>query len=145
MVCVVDRAIASAYPPKIRSARRSIHVRGVCAIHEATYETVHSHRNPRLRKNHHHPRARKRRDYSTVPEAATDVIAQEAKRGNSAPWRRPDFIDMIIALQKQRQIETADNGGAAQFHDRSPVCTYALSVFLGFAAISMRCLRRRRG
>ena len=72
--------------------------------------------------------------FSTVPEAATDVIAQEAKRGNSAPWRRPDFIDMIIALQKQRQIETADNGGAAQFHDRSPVCTYALSVFLGFAA-----------
>ena len=71
--------------------------------------------------------------FSTVPEAATDVIAQEEKRGNSEPWRRPDFIDKIIALQKKRQIEASDEAGAVQFHDRSPVCTHALTLFLGFA------------
>jgi predicted ATPase len=71
--------------------------------------------------------------HSTVPEAATDVIALEAKLGNPEPWRSPDFIDKIIALQRRRQIKAAGDGGAAQFHDRSPVCTHALSAFLGFA------------
>lgn len=71
--------------------------------------------------------------FSTVPEAATDVIALETEFGNPEPWRKTDFIDKIIALQKQRQIEASDRAGTVQFHDRSPVCTFALSVFLGFA------------
>ena len=75
-------------------------------------------------------------DHSTVPEAATDVIGLEVKRGNPAPWRQPDFIDKIIALQKRRQIEAVGNDGGVQFHDRSPVCTYALSTFLSFAPSS---------
>lgn len=70
--------------------------------------------------------------YSTVPEAATDVIAVEIALGNPEPWRSPDFIGKIIAIQRQRQLEATD-GGALQFHDRSPVCTYALATFLGFA------------
>jgi predicted ATPase len=69
----------------------------------------------------------------TVQEAATDVIALETQLGNAEPWRRPDFIDNIIALQRQRLVDAPDHEGAAQFHDRSPVCTYALSTFLGFA------------
>jgi predicted ATPase len=69
----------------------------------------------------------------TVPEAATDVIALENRLGNSEPWRSPDFIDKIIALQRSRQLDLTAAGGAAQFHDRSPLCTYALSLYLGFA------------
>jgi predicted ATPase len=70
---------------------------------------------------------------STVPEAATDIIALETALGNKEPWRSPDFIDKIIALQRQRRLDASFHAGAAQFHDRSPVCTYALGAFLGFA------------
>ena len=41
--------------------------------------------------------------YATVPEAATDVIAQEAAKGIAEPWRHPGFIDKIVALQVRRQ------------------------------------------
>jgi predicted ATPase len=67
---------------------------------------------------------------STVPEAATDVIALENKLGNLEPWRDPGFIDKIVSMQTGRQMASA---GDVQFHDRSPVCTYALSLYLGFA------------
>jgi predicted ATPase len=75
--------------------------------------------------------------HSMVPEAATDVIAQNAKLGNPEPWRKPDFIDKIIALQRQRQMDASNYCGTVQFHDRSAVCTHALSTFLGFAPSSM--------
>jgi predicted ATPase len=70
--------------------------------------------------------------HSTVQEAATDVIA--ASRANGVPefWRFPVFIDKIIDLQRQRRIKASGHGALVQFHDRSPVCTYALSIFLGF-------------
>jgi predicted ATPase len=68
----------------------------------------------------------------TVPEAATDVIALESKLGNPEPWRRRGFVDKIIEMQRRRQLDASENDGAAQFHDRSPVCTYALSLYLGF-------------
>ena len=74
--------------------------------------------------------------HSTVPEAATDVIALVAKLGNPEPWLRPDFIDKIITMQRKRQLD-ASSGGSLQFHDRSPVCTYALSTFLGFSPSGM--------
>jgi predicted ATPase len=85
--------------------------------------------------------------YSTVPEAATDVIALESRLGNPEPWRSPGFIEKIIALQRQRQLDAAD-GGALQFHDRSPVCTHALGMFLGFkpcAALLEEMARIKRG
>lgn len=69
--------------------------------------------------------------HSTVPEAATDVIALENKLDNPEPWRNPDFIDKIIALQRQRRLDAA--AGQVQFHDRSPICTHSLATFLGFA------------
>ncbi|MES2723484.1 MAG: AAA family ATPase [Pseudomonadota bacterium] len=68
-----------------------------------------------------------RRGYAVVEEAATDVIALEQARGREEPWTDPGFIDLIIALQKQRQT-----GVGSGFFDRSPVCTLALSAFLGF-------------
>ncbi len=69
--------------------------------------------------------------YPVVEEAATDVIALEQARGRPAPWTSPDFIDKIVRLQRQRQLDAGPCTGAV-FFDRSPVCTLALSRFLGW-------------
>src|SRR5579883_2747384 len=62
--------------------------------------------------------------YRTVEEAATDVNALELMNGNPDPWMLPDFIDKIVSLQKQRQLEAAAYPDELQFYDRSPICTY---------------------
>ncbi|MBR7617826.1 AAA family ATPase [Phenylobacterium sp. 20VBR1] len=67
------------------------------------------------------------RGHPVVEEAATDVIALEQALGRDEPWADASFIDLIVALQKQRQM-----GAGPGFFDRSPVCTWALSEFLGF-------------
>lgn len=69
--------------------------------------------------------------YYIIDEAATDVIDYEQMLGIAEPWLEPDFIDKIIALQKQRQLQT-ENSTNLQFFDRSPFCTYALSIYLGY-------------
>lgn len=69
-----------------------------------------------------------RRGHSVVEEAATDVIALEQALGRPEPWTDPGFIDLIVALQKQRQMAAGEG-----FFDRSPVCAWALGEFLGFA------------
>jgi predicted ATPase len=71
--------------------------------------------------------------YPVVEEAATDVIAVGHAMGHAEPWRHPDFIDKIITLQRQRQDSARAAEGATIFFDRSPVCTLALSHYLGFA------------
>lgn len=68
-----------------------------------------------------------RRGHMVVEEAATDVIALEQALGRDEPWTDLGFIDLIIALQTQRQTAVG-----SRFFDRSPVCTLALSAFLGF-------------
>ena len=70
--------------------------------------------------------------YAVVEEAATDVIALEHRRGNPEPWMQADFIDKIIQLQKQRQIDATIRSDEVQVHDRSPICTFALSRYLGY-------------
>ena len=70
--------------------------------------------------------------YSVVEEAATDVIAAAQARGNAEPWRDASFIDQITKLQRQRQIRASCQLDEIQFHDRSPVCTAALAVYLGY-------------
>jgi predicted ATPase len=67
-----------------------------------------------------------------VEEAATDVIEHEQNMGKSEPWQQPKFLDRIINLQKQRQIQAKLATSAIQFYDRSPICTYALAIYLGF-------------
>jgi predicted ATPase len=67
-----------------------------------------------------------------VEEAATDVIAWRQANGCLEPWTQPDFIDAILELQVRRQI-AADRLDGAVFLDRSPVCTLALSRFLGLS------------
>ena len=73
--------------------------------------------------------------YLVVEEAATDVIALENALGCDAPWEEPSFTDKIVALQRQRQERAlAGRNGQVVFFDRSPVCTLALSRYLGFAS-----------
>ncbi|GHO48386.1 AAA family ATPase [Ktedonospora formicarum] len=76
--------------------------------------------------------ALKRQGYSVVEEAATDIITLEHGRGNLEPWRRANFIDMITSLQKMRQIEASMFPDESQIYDRSPICTLALSRYLGY-------------
>jgi len=100
--------------------------------------------------------------FAVVEEAATDVIASEQARGVDEPWRDADFIDKIVALQRQREqaAAPADGHGAAgpqpaatgpavQVHDRSALCTLALARFLDrpvtplLAAEVMRVIRQQ--
>jgi len=74
-----------------------------------------------------------RRGYYVVEEAATDVIADWQARGMERPWRQEGFLDAVVETQRQRLERVADSPGAAEFHDRSVVCTAALAEFLGVA------------
>lgn len=69
--------------------------------------------------------------FFVVEEAATDIIALRQAQGIAEPHTHPSFIDDITNLQKLRQRRISDVS-EIQFYDRSPVCTYALSVWLGF-------------
>ncbi|MEP6968505.1 MAG: AAA family ATPase [Pseudomonadota bacterium] len=69
---------------------------------------------------------------SVVEESATDVIALEQARGVPDPWTKPGFIDAITRLQRRRQIAAIAHSSRTQFYDRSPICTHALSTFLGY-------------
>jgi len=69
--------------------------------------------------------------FGVVEEAATDVIALAQAQGADEPWLRPDFTDTVAALQRRRRL-VADRwlDGPVLF-DRSPICTYALALYLG--------------
>ncbi len=69
--------------------------------------------------------------YLVVEEAATDIIALRHAQGIAEPHTQPSFIDDITNLQKQRQLRVAGLEPGIQFYDRSPLCTYALSRWLG--------------
>jgi predicted ATPase len=69
--------------------------------------------------------------HGVVEEAATDVIALARARGDAEPHLRASFIDDIVVLQRQRQERAPAAGTPPQFHDRSPICTYALATWLG--------------
>ena len=71
--------------------------------------------------------------YRVVAEAATDVIALEQALGQPEPWTCPGFIDEIVDLQRRRELAAAAPDGDVVFFDRSPVCTLALSRYLGCA------------
>ena len=70
--------------------------------------------------------------YVVVEEAATDVIALENALGCQEPWSDHGFIDKITTLQLHRQM-CVRMAGSVIFFDRSPVCTLALSRYLGLA------------
>jgi predicted ATPase len=85
-----------------------------------------------------------REGFGVVEEAATDVIALEQAKGIAEPWMDPGFIDLVVGLQKYRQLRVARADDELQFHDRSAVCTAALADFLGYpiSACLSRELRR---
>lgn len=70
--------------------------------------------------------------HHVIHEAATEVIAIERNIGNKEPWKFESFIEKIVLLQKKRQIESNDIRHNCEFYDRSPICTYALALYLGF-------------
>jgi len=70
--------------------------------------------------------------YRVVAEAATDVIALEHALGHLEPHTRPDFIKKIVELQRRRQSAADTPDGDVVFFDRSPVCTLALSRWMGY-------------
>jgi predicted ATPase len=70
--------------------------------------------------------------FSVVEEAATDIIALEQARGVAEPWKHPSFIDLIVELQRRRQVRASRETDEIQFHDRSAICTAALAVYLGY-------------
>ncbi len=72
--------------------------------------------------------------YPVVEEAATDVIAVGNALGRAEPWQDHDFVDKVITLQRQRRDCVRALEGTTVFFDRSPVCTLALSRYLGFPA-----------
>lgn len=67
--------------------------------------------------------------HAVIHEAATDVITDAQLNGIERPWEKPEFIDHITCMQKERQMNTTAD---VQFYDRSPFCTYALSKYLGY-------------
>jgi predicted ATPase len=67
-----------------------------------------------------------------VEESATDVIALKQALGIAEPWKDPIFVDEIVGLQKQRQLLADHFSAPLQFFDRSPICSYALSLYLGY-------------
>jgi predicted ATPase len=71
--------------------------------------------------------------FSVVEEAATDMNAVLHARGIVQPWTDPSFIDSIAGLQRDRQMRASLYPQGVQFHDRSVVCTAALSVWLGYS------------
>ncbi len=70
--------------------------------------------------------------YAVVEEAATDEIAAQHAQGNLEPWTDPRFIDAIVRLQTDRQHGRVRQGAAAQVHDRSVVCTFALARWMDY-------------
>ncbi|MFD3500777.1 ATP-binding protein [Streptomyces sp. NPDC058676] len=68
--------------------------------------------------------------HAVVEEAATAVIARAQARGEAEPWTRAGFVDEVVELQRERQLEGSVMG-TLQVFDRSPVCTHALANYLG--------------
>lgn len=61
------------------------------------------------------------RGYATVTEAATDVIAQELKKGEKTPWSEPWFEARVAALMAERQANLVASRAKIAFFDRGPV------------------------
>lgn len=81
---------------------------------------------------------------TTIDEAATDIIYDKQKQGINEPWKNKTFIDEVINLQKQRQINLTNDDSNIQFYDRSPICTYALSRFLNSPPSPTLCQEIKR-
>lgn len=89
--------------------------------------------------------------HAVVGEAATEVIARRQAAGQAMPWQAAEFVDDVLELQREWESATGRRCGEGQaelwFFDRSPVCTLALSRYLGrpeSAALTAETERIRR-
>ena len=69
------------------------------------------------------------RGHTVIHEAATDVIARRQAEGRQEPWQDPEFLDLITAVQRERQ-QAATGCREVHVYDRSPLCTLALARYL---------------
>jgi predicted ATPase len=72
-----------------------------------------------------------RQGFDVVDEAATAIIAREQAEGDAEPWTQEAFVEKVAVLQRQRQMQSVSGGVTLQIYDRSPICTHALSIYLG--------------
>ena len=71
------------------------------------------------------------RGLPVVAEAATDVIDRELASGRAMPPGDHNFLNAIVALQRERQHQPPPPGAEVQIFDRSPICTLALAHYSG--------------
>ncbi|WP_431040472.1 AAA family ATPase [Streptomyces sp. P1-3] len=69
--------------------------------------------------------------FDVVDEAATAIITREQAEGDAEPWAQATFVEKVVALQRRRQMQPAASDVTLQIYDRSPICTHALSTYLG--------------
>jgi len=67
---------------------------------------------------------------TVATEAVSDIILKKQRQGMSQPWKSSEFIDDIILLQKKRELQIEVSAPKKVFFDRSPICTYALALYL---------------
>ncbi|MFJ1610908.1 AAA family ATPase [Streptomyces sp. NPDC088253] len=71
------------------------------------------------------------RGFDVVDEAATEVITREQAEGDAEPWNQAASVQKVVDLQRRRQTQSTASDVPLQFYDRSPICTHALSAYLG--------------
>lgn len=71
--------------------------------------------------------------YTVVPEAATEVIAEEQAQGNSEPWKNPDFDLKISDRIYQRQQESSQSGASIVFFDRGPIDPLSYACYYNYS------------
>ncbi|MGH1553294.1 AAA family ATPase [Streptomyces sp. L7] len=83
--------------------------------------------------------------FDVVDEAATAVIAREQAEGDAEPWTRQAFVEKVVGLQRRRQLRSATRDVTHQIYDRSPICTQALTAYLGRPAPAALLAARSTG
>jgi predicted ATPase len=71
------------------------------------------------------------RGHAVVDEAATDVVNSALATRGVHPNPDGRFLDAIVRLQREREQVPTPPGVTVQLYDRSPICTLALSRFVG--------------
>lgn len=69
---------------------------------------------------------------AVIEEAATDIITLQQALGHASPWESPRFLEDVLALQCHRQNLSKEIPLNTVYFDRSPICTFALALYLGY-------------
>ncbi|MEO8329725.1 MAG: AAA family ATPase, partial [Candidatus Nanopelagicales bacterium] len=69
--------------------------------------------------------------YEVIEEAVTDLILAQQAEHIAVRDHNAAFLEVVVDVQRQRQLEVAKSTARAQVFDRSPLCTLALARYLG--------------